>query len=190
MNDTKLNRIPPGQHVTKQFPVLQHGRVVHLDREDYTLEITGLVQLPTMLDLDGILALPRTTRTVDIHCVTSWSKLDTKWGGVQFREITALVKPLKEARHVIMHCADGGFTTSLPIEPMMDDDVLLAYEYNGKPLNDAHGGPVRVLVPKRYFYKSAKWLTGLEFTKEDSLGFWERGGYSNSADPWKEERYA
>ncbi|MFX0100934.1 MAG: sulfite oxidase-like oxidoreductase [Candidatus Hodarchaeota archaeon] len=189
MNETKKDRLPPGQHLTKRFPILQKGGVKHLDREKYKLTIDGLVENPVEFTLDEIKELPKYEEVVDIHCVTTWSKFDTKWGGVQFKEIIALVRPKPNAKFVIMHGADDGFTTSLPLKAMADDDVLVAYEYDGKPINDAHGGPVRTIVPKRYFYKSAKWLVRLEFVEEDQPGYWERGGYSNSADPWKEERY-
>lgn len=187
----KKTRLPPGQRATNRFPVLQHGFVKHLSREKYRLVIDGEVENPVELSLDDIMELPKIEESVDIHCVTTWSKYDMKWGGVLFGEIVKLVKPIPgKANFVIMHGADGGFTTSLPLDAMDDDDVLVAYEYDGKPLNDAHGGPVRTVVPKRYFYKSAKWLVRLEFVEKDRLGLWERGGYSNTADPWKEERYA
>jgi DMSO/TMAO reductase YedYZ molybdopterin-dependent catalytic subunit len=182
-------RLPPGQHLTSRFPVLQKGWVVHVDRKKYRLTIDGLVDNPVTLTLDELKALNRQDETVDIHCVTTWSKFDTKWAGVPFKEIMALVQPRPEANFVIMHCADSGFTTNLPLEAMDDDDVLVAYEYDGEPIEDSHGGPVRTLVPKRYFYKSAKWLVRIEFTAEDHPGYWERGGYSNTADPWKEDRY-
>ncbi len=183
-------RLPPGQRKTDRFPVLQYGSIVHLDRDAYTLKVDGLVDNPVQLTLEQIKQLPKVDEKVDIHCVTSWSKFDTVWIGVPFKEIVKLAKPKPGARFVIMHCADNGFTTSLPLEIMADDDVLVAYEYEGKPITDEHGGPVRTIVPKRYFYKSAKWLVRLEFVAEDQLGYWERGGYSNKADPWKEERYA
>jgi len=189
MNINK-QRLPPGQHTTRNFPVLQKGGIVHIDRTKYKLVIDGLVQNPVTLSLDEIINLGRQDEIVDIHCVTTWTKYDMEWTGVPFKEILNLVQPEPEARFVIMHCADGGFTTSLPVDAMMDDDVLVAYEYEGKPINDEHGGPVRTIVPKKYFYKSAKWLTRLEFVKEDEPGYWERAGYSNSADPWKEERYS
>lgn len=182
-------RLPPGQHKTGRFPVLQKGGIVHVNRDNYKLVIYGLVQNPVELSLEDIKNLVRQDETVDIHCVTTWSKFDTEWAGVPFKEIVNLVQPDPEARFVIMHCADGGFTTSLPLDAMMTDDVLIAYQYEGKPISDEHGGPVRTLVPKKYFYKSAKWLVRLEFVKDDEPGYWEQAGYSNSADPWNEERY-
>ncbi len=183
-------RLPPGQRQTDKFPVLQHGGVIHLDREKYLLRVDGLVDNPVQLNLEQIKQLPKLDETVDIHCVTTWSKFDTKWAGVPFKEILYLVKPKRGVRFIIMHCADAGFTTSLPLEAMADDDVLVAYEYEGKPITDDHGGPVRTVVPQKYFYKSAKWLVRLELVAEDQLGYWERSGYSNAADPWKEERYS
>jgi DMSO/TMAO reductase YedYZ molybdopterin-dependent catalytic subunit len=187
---SQKRRLPPGQHQTDRFPVLQYGNIIHLDREKYVLKVDGLVEKPAQLTIDQIKRLPRLDETVDIHCVTTWSKFDMKWAGAPFKEIIKLVKAKPGARFVIMHCADDGFTTSLPVDTMADDDVLVAYEYDGAPITDSHGGPIRTVVPKKYFYKSAKWLVRLEFVAEDQLGYWERGGYSNTADPWKEERYA
>jgi DMSO/TMAO reductase YedYZ molybdopterin-dependent catalytic subunit len=133
--------------------------------------------------------LPTQRQVCDIHCVTTWSKLDTAWEGVPFKHIAGLVQPMPEARFVIAHC-EQGFTTSLPLSVMMGDDVLLATRYEDQPLTPEHGGPLRTLVPAKYFWKSAKWLRALEFVAEDQLGFWERAGYNNGADPWTEERYA
>nr|MDO8083936.1 molybdopterin-dependent oxidoreductase [Candidatus Sigynarchaeum springense] len=168
---SEKKRLPPGQHKTERFPVLQYGRVIHVDRDTYVLKVDGLVENPLALTLEQLAKLPRLDETVDIHCVTTWSKFDTRWAGVPFKDIIKLARPKPSARFVIMHCADGGFTTSLPIEVMSDDDVLVAYEYDGKPITDEHGGPVRIVVPKRYFYKSAKWLVRLEFVAEDQLGY-------------------
>ena len=123
-----------------------------------------------------------------MHCVTTWSRLDNNWEGVAFKELVALVKPRSTATHVIAHC-DADYTTSLPVEILADDDVLLAYRHDGAELTPEHGGPLRLVVPKRYAWKSAKWLEGLEWVEHDRLGFWERNGYNNAADPWKEERY-
>ncbi len=140
------------------------------------------------LSFPQLLALPQTELVTDIHCVTSWTKLDTKWKGVPFRALVDLARPRKGAQYVIMEC-EQGFTTSLPLAALLDDDVLLAHSYDGQPLPPEHGGPVRMLVPKRYFYKSAKWLRGLRFVSQDEPGFWEVRGYSNVADPWAETRY-
>ena len=182
-------RIPPGQIVTKGFPVLHAGTVPYkLTRENWTLKLSGNVEIPQTLSFSDLLAMPQKEVTTDIHCVTSWTKLDTAWIGVPFRAIVDRVKPHPTARFVIEEC-EQGFTTSLPIEPLMDDTVLVAHTYAGAPLPPEHGGPVRMFVPKRYFYKSAKWLRGLRFVEKDEPGFWEIRGYSNVADPWLETRY-
>jgi DMSO/TMAO reductase YedYZ molybdopterin-dependent catalytic subunit len=138
---------------------------------------------------DDILAMPTSQLTTDIHCVTRWSKLDTVWEGVRFSDFLTFVRVKPEAKFVVAH-AEYGYTTNLPLEVMLDDDVLLAYRYDGRPLDPEHGYPLRTLVPKRYFWKSAKWLRGLEFRADDRLGFWEQAGYHNEADPWQEQRFA
>jgi DMSO/TMAO reductase YedYZ molybdopterin-dependent catalytic subunit len=184
-----IARIPPGQIVTKGFPILHAGTVPYkLTRENYTLKLSGEVDSPQTLSFADLLAMPQKDMTVDIHCVTSWTKLDTVWTGVPFQAIVDRVKPRPGARFVIEEC-EQGFTTSLPIEAFIDDTVLVAHTYAGAPLPPEHGGPVRMFVPKRYFYKSAKWLRGLRFVEKDEPGFWEVRGYSNVADPWRETRY-
>jgi DMSO/TMAO reductase YedYZ molybdopterin-dependent catalytic subunit len=182
-------RIPPGQIVTKGFPVLHAGTVPYqLTRDNWSLRLSGAVELPQTLAFTDLLAMPQKEVTTDIHCVTSWTKLDTVWTGVPFQAVADRVKPAANARFVIMEC-EQGFTTSLPIKPLLEDTVLVAHTYAGAPLPPEHGGPVRMFVPKRYFYKSAKWLRGLRFVEKDELGFWEVRGYSNVADPWQETRY-
>jgi DMSO/TMAO reductase YedYZ molybdopterin-dependent catalytic subunit len=182
-------RVPPGQIVTHGFPVLHAGTVpTELNRSNWTLQLHGQVEAPTTLDFAEFSALPQREETVDIHCATSWTKLGTSWTGVSFRTIANLVRPTSDVRFVVMEC-EQGFTTSLPIGALLDDDVLLVHTYAGAPLPVEHGGPVRMLVPKRYFYKSAKWLRGLRFVVDDEPGFWEVRGYSNVADPWKQTRY-
>lgn len=183
------DRVPPGQHLVPGFPVLHYGGVPRFDSARWDFRVFGLVANPLTLSWDEFGRLPTERQVCDIHCVTTWSKLDTVWEGVPFTHITELVKPLPEARFVIARC-EAGFTTSLPLAAMMDEDVLLATRYDDKPLTPEHGGPLRTLVPRRYLWKSAKWLRALEFVAEDQLGFWERAGYNNSADPWLEERYA
>jgi DMSO/TMAO reductase YedYZ molybdopterin-dependent catalytic subunit len=182
-------RVPPGQRLTEKFPVLHYGSIPRFDQDVWDLKVFGLVQEPLTLSYDQFLELPTTRIVADIHCVTTWSKLDTIWEGVLFREFIepAQVKP--EARFVMVHC-EHGFTTSLPLEVVMDDDVLLAYRYDDLPLTPEHGYPLRLVVPKKYFWKSAKWVRGLELMAQDRLGFWEVRGYHNGADPWKEERYS
>jgi DMSO/TMAO reductase YedYZ molybdopterin-dependent catalytic subunit len=182
-------RIPPGQIVTKGYPILHAGTVPYkLTRENWTLKVSGEVDAPQTLSFADLLAMPQKQVTTDIHCVTSWTKLDTVWTGVPFQAIVDRVKPRPTAHFVIEQC-EQGFTTSLPIEAFMDDTVLVAHSYANAPLPPEHGGPVRMFVPKRYFYKSAKWLRGLRFVEKDEPGFWEVRGYSNVADPWLETRY-
>jgi DMSO/TMAO reductase YedYZ molybdopterin-dependent catalytic subunit len=155
----------------------------------WDFRVEGLVQNPVRLSYEEFLKLPKAVDVSDFHCVTGWSRLDNKWEGVLFKTICDLVKPLKEAKYVTIVCEDE-YTTSLPLEDLLDPDVLLAYRLDDKPLPTEHGGPLRLVVPKKYAYKSAKWVRKLRFTKEQELGFWENRGYSNTADPWKEERYA
>lgn len=181
--------IPPGQHLTDGFPVLHVGDVPEFDRERWRLRLFGLCEHPFDLSYDELLALPATEWRGDIHCVTRWSKKDTHWKGVPFRALAERAGVNVAATHVMQH-ADNAYTTNLPLEVMMGDDCLVAYEFDGKPLEPIHGGPVRMLVPKRYFWKSAKWLHGIEFLDADRPGFWEMRGYHNDGDPWTEERYA
>ncbi len=182
-------RLPPGQVVTDRFPVLHYGSVPAIDLASWDLSVFGLVEKPLRYTYDDILAMPSRRMVVDVHCVTGWSKLDTVWEGVRFRDLMAGVRRRPEGRFVLVH-GEAGFTTSLPFDVLMADDVMLAYRYADAPLTPEHGWPLRLVVPRKYFWKSAKWLRGLEFLAEDRLGFWERNGYNNSADPWKEERYA
>ena len=184
------SRLPPGQHLTARFPVLQNGRVVHVERENFRLEITGEVEQPTSLSLNELEELKDIEIVEDIHCVTSWSKFDTKWGGISFNKLFNIIKPKNSALFVEFLCADHGFTTTVPIDRLKSENAILALTYEEEPINDKHGGPVRVVIPDLYFYKSAKWVVGITFLKEDRLGYWERGGYSNKADPWKQQRYS
>lgn len=181
--------IPPGQTVTEGFPVLHVGDVPQIEPSAWRLRVFGDCAERFELSYEELRALPQTTWTGDIHCVTRWSKKDTLWRGVRFAEIAARAKPSAAAKFVMQH-GENGYSTNLPLDAMMDDDVLIVHEYGGAPLEPIHGGPVRMLVPKRYFWKSAKWLNGFEFIDEDRPGFWEARGYHNDGDPWKEERYA
>ena len=181
--------MPPGQRVTEKFPVLHYGNVPRFDRQTWDFKVFGLVEEPVTLSYDELLELPAKRIVADIHCVTGWSKLDTMWDGVLFQEIIKLVEIKSEAEFVMVHC-DHDYTTNVPLEVLMDDDVLLAYRYNDAPLTPEHGYPLRLVVPQRYFWKSAKWVRGLELMAQDHPGFWEVRGYHNDADPWKEERYA
>ena len=185
----EAGRLPPGQSATLKFPVLHYGPVPKADLSSWTFRAFGLVEEEISWTWDEFTALPTKTVTCDIHCVTRWSKFDTAWEGVPFREIVDRVGVKPEASYVIMH-AEYGYTANLPLEVMLDDDVLLAYKFDGKPLEADHGFPLRSLIPKKYFWKSTKWLRAVEFTDADRLGFWEQAGYHNEADPWKEQRFA
>ena len=181
-------RLPPGQSLTQKFPVLTYGPNPTFDPQTWDLKVFGAIEKEMRWSWDEFLKLPTRTITTDIHCVTRWSKFDTVWEGVPFNEFVKLFGVKPEVRHVIAHC-DFGYTTNVTLEEMMDDDVLLAYKYDGQFLEADHGAPVRTLVPKLYFWKSAKFLRALEFSPVDKPGFWEQAGYHNHGDPWTEERY-
>lgn len=181
-------RLPPGQSLTQKFPVLTYGPNPPFDPQTWDLKVWGEVEQEMRWNWDEFLKLPTRTITTDIHCVTRWSKFDMVWEGVPFNEFVRLFGVKPSAKFVIAHC-DFGYTTNVTLEEMMDDDVLLAYKYDGQFLELDHGAPVRTLVPKLYFWKSAKFLRGLEFSATDKPGFWEQAGYHNHGDPWQEERY-
>jgi DMSO/TMAO reductase YedYZ molybdopterin-dependent catalytic subunit len=183
------DRIPPGQYRTEKFPVLHYGSVPKTDLATWDFRVWGEVHSPFTLTWDEFKSLPRKTVATDIHCVTRWSKLDTEWEGVPIQEILTRAQLRPSAKFVVSH-AEQGYTANLPLEVLDDDDVLLADTFGGEPLELEHGWPLRLLVPKKYFWKSSKWIRGLEFIAQDRLGFWERYGYNNSADPWKEERFS
>jgi DMSO/TMAO reductase YedYZ molybdopterin-dependent catalytic subunit len=184
------DRLPPGQYFTERFPVLHAGEVpIYRDLSDWSIRFFGLVEEPLELSFDELVALGLEERVTDIHCVTKWSKFDTRWRGVPITRIIERVRPLPSVTHVIAH-AEHGFTTNVPYEDVRDDpSCMLAVEYDGAPLEPEHGYPVRFLLPHLYFWKSAKWLRGLEFRDSDQPGFWERNGYHNYGDPWKEQRF-
>ena len=182
-------RLPPGQYLTEKWPVLHAGDVPDVDLASWTLAVTGEVEQPLTLSYDELTALPATEVTTDIHCVTRWSRFDARFKGVHWRELAALSRPKPTARFAIAH-AEAGFTTNLPLEAIEDENALVVYEADGDPLTPEHGRPVRLVVPTRYFWKSAKWLRGIELSSIDKPGFWERYGYHSDADFWKEERYA
>ncbi len=186
----KKSRLPPGQHKTKRFPVLQKGSIAKVNRKDYQLKIEGEIKNPTTFSLDGLIKIKDLDILEDIHCVTSWSRFDTHWGGVSFKKIFDIVKPNNSAKFVEFYCADEDFTTTVPIERLLDDNAILATTFDKRPINDKHGGPVRAIIPNLYFYKSAKWVIKITFLEKDRLGYWERQGYSNKADPWREQRYS
>lgn len=185
--DADPSRVPPGQHVTHDFPVLSAGPTPRTRLASWTFTIRGAVAAPVTWTWDELRALPAETITVDIHCVTRWSKLDTVWRGVSVDRLLDRVDTT--ARWVRAFC-DGGYTTNLPIEDAAGGRAWVAYEYGGEPLDPQHGGPARLLVPHLYFWKSAKWVRGLELLETDMPGFWEHYGYHNYGDPWKEQRYA
>ena len=188
--DTKRkNRIPPGQRITERWPVLHEGAVPYIDVATWTFTISGLVEKERTLDFTEFAALPQVKVFSDIHCVTGWSKLDNSWEGVSTQAIKDVVDILPEARYVMVH-AERGFTTNLPLQDFFAEDVLFAVKHDGEPLTPEHGYPVRLVVPRLYFWKSAKWVTGVEFMEKDKPGFWESYGYHNHGDPWKEERYS
>ncbi len=181
-------RIPPGQYYTDKWPVLHAGSIPSIDIATWDLNVFGLVRNPVRLSFDELRELGEREQTSDIHCVTRWTRLDMPWKGVPLRAILDLVEPLDSARYVIAH-AEQGYTANLPIEALQDPDVMIGLEADGAPLTPEHGYPARLVVPKRYFWKSAKWLRGLEFSDVDKPGFWEGYGYHNEGDPWREERY-
>jgi DMSO/TMAO reductase YedYZ molybdopterin-dependent catalytic subunit len=180
------SRVPPGQYVTTDFPVLSAGPTPHTPLEEWTFEVGGAVEQPVSWSWDEFVALSADTPTVDIHCVTKWSKLDTNWRGVS---VDALLEGVAtEAEYVTAWC-DGGYTTNLPLADVTGGKAWVAYEFGGEPLAPEHGGPARLLVPHLYFWKSAKWVRGLRLTPTDEPGFWENYGYHNRGDPWLEQRY-
>lgn len=182
-------RVPPGQHLVKNFPILDLGIRPRVPLEKWQLAVSGLVENPITWTWQDFLAQPKIVNVSDFHCVTTWSQMDNAWEGVSFRHLLSVVKPEPEARFVLFGSSDG-YTTNLPFHALDDDDVLLAFMWNGQPLPVEHGGPVRMVVPKRYGWKSAKWVKEIVFVEKDVPGFWEVRGYSNTADPWTEDRYS
>lgn len=193
MSEEKLadgrDRVPPGQTVTDGFPVLHHGDVIHYeDMSKWDFRVFGLVEEELTLPYEEFMALPQREFRNDIHCVTTWSKLDNVWEGIAVSEIMKRIKLKPEAKYVMLH-AEAGWSTNLPIEDFLQETSFFGIRHNGGPLTPEHGYPVRMVVPHLYFWKSAKWLRGLEFMPKDKPGFWERNGYHMYGDPWKEERY-
>lgn len=188
--DTRRDsRIPPGQSRTRKWPVLHAGTVPAVDRSTWRLEVFGLVERPLRLDWDEFQSLPRIRVFADFHCVTQWSRLGNLWEGVSARHLIELAGVRPEARFVIPGGYDEGWTTNLPLADLLDDDVLLADTHDGEPLDADHGGPVRLMVPRLYAWKSAKWLKSLELVADDRPGYWEQGGYHMYGDPWTEQRF-
>jgi DMSO/TMAO reductase YedYZ molybdopterin-dependent catalytic subunit len=181
-------RLPPGQYLTEKWPVLHAGSVPSTDLARWDLRVFGQVESELRLTWDELTALPASETTQDIHCVTRWSRFDTTFRGVHWRELAKLVEPRPTARFVVAH-AEQGFTANVPISYLEDENALLAYEAEGEELAPDHGWPLRLVIPGKYFWKSAKWLRAIELRSTDQPGFWERYGYHNDADPWQEQRY-
>jgi DMSO/TMAO reductase YedYZ molybdopterin-dependent catalytic subunit len=181
-------RLPPGQYLTDKWPVLHAGDVPDTDLATWTLEVTGEVEEPLSLTYEQLRELPATDVTTDIHCVTRWSRFDAEFKGVHWSELAKLCRPKPSARFAIAH-AEQGFTANVPLAAIEDEKALVVYEADGEPLTLEHGWPVRLFVPSKYFWKSAKWLRGIELSASDKPGFWERYGYHNEADYWQEQRY-
>ena len=182
-------RLPPGQKLTTGFPVLDLGVQPAIPLPEWTLTLDGLVEKPVTLDWAAFNALPQVTDVSDFHCVTTWSKYDCRWDGVAFTTLFELVQPKPETKFVYFTSYDG-YSTNVPLEHCLDDDVLVATQFNGAPVSREHGGPARVIIPKLYAWKGAKFVKTITFLAEDRLGFWEVRGYHAIGDPWKEERYA
>lgn len=181
-------RVPPGQYVTDRFPVLHAGSVPTIDPAAWAFEIGGLVERPLRLTLDEFRSLPAAEVVADIHCVTKWSKLDTRWEGVAVTDLLERAGPRPDATHVIIR-AEHGFTANLPLEDFAREGNLFAYRFDGEELEPDHGWPLRLVVPHLYFWKSVKWARGFDLTDRDEPGFWERNGYHMRGDPWQEQRY-
>ena len=181
-------RLPPGQYITEKWPVLHAGSIPSTELATWDFRIWGQVEEPLTLTWEEFDALPKSENMQDIHCVTRWSRFDTRFSGVHWRELAQLARPTPTARFAIAH-SEQGYTANIPLEFLADDLALLATEADGEPLAPEHGWPLRLVVPGKYFWKSAKWLRGIELTSTDRPGFWERYGYHNDADYWREERY-
>lgn len=183
------DRLPPGQKLTSGFPVLDLGVQPQISHEEWRLSVDGLVEKPQNLDWAQLNALPQVTDVSDFHCVTTWSKYDCEWGGVAFTSLFELAQPKPDAKFVYFTSYDG-YSTNVPLAHCLDDDVLIATKFAGEPVSREHGGPARVIIPKLYAWKGAKFVKSITFLAEDRLGFWEVRGYHAVGDPWKEERYA
>ena len=181
-------RLPPGQSLTLKWPVLHEGDIPVFDRKHWDFQARGLVQNPIALSWEEFGRLPQNRIRADFHCVTTWSKFDNEWGGVPFRVIAEMVRPLPQARYVMVH-ADAGYTTNVPLEDLLRDNVLFASSHAPEPFTPEHGAPLRLIVPHLYAWKSPKWVRGLDFMEQDRPGYWERVGYHMRGDPFREQRY-
>jgi DMSO/TMAO reductase YedYZ molybdopterin-dependent catalytic subunit len=182
-------RLPVGQSLTLKWPILHYGSVPRFDPAKWDFKITGLVEQPVRFSWDEFQSLPQTEVTSDFHCVTRWSRLDNRWKGVLFTEVLKRIT-LKPVAEFALILAEEGYTTNVPLKDLQRPDVLFAFEHDGEPLSSDHGGPVRLVVPHLYAWKSAKWVRGFMLLDHDRLGFWERNGYHTYGDPWKEQRYS
>jgi DMSO/TMAO reductase YedYZ molybdopterin-dependent catalytic subunit len=182
-------RLPPGQHLTQDWPVLDLGVVPPVSRERWRLDVYGAVDNPLFWSFADFIAQKQSQVDSDIHCVTTWSRYDNQWEGLAIRDLLSACQPRDDARFVVLHSYDG-YATNLALEDFAAEDALLAHGWSGQPLTDEHGGPVRLVVPHLYFWKSAKWLQAIEFLTKDAPGFWEVRGYHNRGDPWAEQRYS
>jgi DMSO/TMAO reductase YedYZ molybdopterin-dependent catalytic subunit len=189
LRQPESDRLPPGQVLTSKWPVLHYGDVPVVDLATWRFTATGEVEASVVWTWEEFLSLPQVERTSDIHCVTRWSRFDNRWTGVPTRVVLDRVRPTPSAQYVLVHAA-GGFTTNLPLADFAGDDCLFAYMHDGAPLPREHGGPLRLVVPRLYFWKSAKWVTGIELRAGDVAGFWERNGYHMRGDPWRQERFS
>ena len=188
VNQYSGSKAPPGQYVTEKFPVMSFGSAPNVDLATWQFDIFGLVQHEVSLSWQDFTGLPKTVVDAEFHCVTQWSRLQNMWEGVAFSEVAKLVSLENQVTHVMIHCY-GGYSTNMDLESLLEDDVLFAYNHDGQPLDQDHGGPLRLVVPKRYAWKSAKWVNGIEFMDMDKPGFWELRGYHMKADPWEEQRF-
>ena len=183
------DRLPPGQHLVRDWPILDLGTTPQVSELSFRLDITGAVEHPASWNFAQFKALPQSDFVTDIHCVTTWSRYDNRWQGVSVRDLLDIVHPRTEAMFVELHASDG-YTTNLTLEDFAAEDAIIAHSWEGKPLTRDHGGPVRLVVPHLYFWKSAKWLNRIHFLDRNKPGFWERNGYHDRGDPWEEERYS
>jgi DMSO/TMAO reductase YedYZ molybdopterin-dependent catalytic subunit len=184
------DRVPPGQYLANNFPIMTYGQTPDVTRKEWKLKVWGLVPQPLTFTWEDVMQLPQQEFTADFHCVTRWSKLDVTWKGFKVTDLMKLVGDLDPAAvHVMEHCS-GGYTTNLPLEDFLRDENFFAYELNGEPLPKEHGGPMRTMVPHLYAWKSAKWISGIEFIDREQSGFWEKNGYHRRGEPWTEERYS
>jgi DMSO/TMAO reductase YedYZ molybdopterin-dependent catalytic subunit len=182
------DRVPPGQYLTKGFPIMTYGQTPHIDRDNWQLKVWGLATAKSFTWAD-IMDLPQHDFTADFHCVTRWSKLDVQWRGVKVTDVMAAIEVEPTATHIMQHCY-GGYTTNLPLADFLQPENFFAHTLFGEPLPVEHGGPLRLVVPHLYAWKSAKWINGLEFLDRNESGFWERNGYHDRGEPWAEERYS